>query len=412
MRKITYWLSLILVFMIPWEDSASLSTFGSLAKVMGIGVAGFWVIGILIEGRFRKPNLFHVFVLMFFLWNAVSIFWSPFGDGTLQRIKTYSQIFLLMLILWEMYQKPLELTAALQAYIFGAFVLIYSSVSNYINGAVAVEYEGRYSATGVNAVDMTLILLLGLPIALQLFYVDISERKSIVIKILNIVYIPLAIFSILLTGSRTSLIAIIPFCIYLVGTQRIKFEQKLLIFAILLVSLLALLPFIPQSVIARLGTIGDSIGEGDLGGRVTLWQEGIAVLAQHPMFGIGGGAIDYTIGSAVHNTFISVATETGFVGFVIFLSILGLAVYKAALLPKGTSGLWLAIIMTWAIGVLSLSWEFRKVTWIMLSFVIIESSLGDQASKQDEKIHLPEGAKPSFETSGLASQLKAIHVDR
>ena len=406
MRKITYWLAVILIFIVPWEDSLSVSTLGSLARVMGLVVAVFWVATILLEGRFRKPHLFHVLVLLFFLWNFVSLFWSLDIESTIQRIKTYSQIFLLMLIFWEVFQKPDNLMAGLQAYIYGAYVLIASTIYNYINGNVAVAYEGRYSATGVNAVDLTMILMMGLPIAMQLFFAAGQENKGRILKLINLAYIPSSIFAIILTGSRTSLIAIIPFGIYLFATQQIKFDRKILVFGILLISLLALLPFIPQTVITRLGTVGASIEAGDLGGRGDLWREGIAAFAQHPILGVGGGAINYAIGAAVHNTFISVATETGLIGFVLFLFILGLVVYKVSRLPRKTSELWLAIFMTWAIGVLSLSWEFRKVTWIILSFAIIESCFEEQVLEHNGNIKFPRGIKRSFEAEELVSQPK------
>lgn len=406
MHKITYWLAVILIFIVPWEDSLSVSTLGSLARVMGLVVAVFWVATILLEGRFRKPHLFHVLVLLFFLWNFVSLFWSLDIESTIQRIKTYSQIFLLMLIFWEVFQKPDNLMAGLQAYIYGAYVLIASTIYNYINGNVAVAYEGRYSATGVNAVDLTMILMMGLPIAMQLFFAAGQENKGRILKLINLAYIPSSIFAIILTGSRTSLIAIIPFGIYLFATQQIKFDRKILVFGILLISLLALLPFIPQTVITRLGTVGASIEAGDLGGRGDLWREGIAAFAQHPILGVGGGAINYAIGAAVHNTFISVATETGLIGFVLFLFILGLVVYKVSRLPRKTSELWLAIFMTWAIGVLSLSWEFRKVTWIILSFAIIESCFEEQVLEHNGNIKFPRGIKRSFEAEELVSQPK------
>jgi O-antigen ligase len=412
MRKITYFLSLVLMFALPWEDSISIPGLGSLARLMGFVVAGFWLGTILLEGKFRKPNLFHALVLMFFLWNFLSVFWSLDVEGTFQRIKTYSQIFLLMLIYWEVFQKPEELMAGSQAYILGAYILVGSTIYNYLAGNIAVQYEGRYSATGVNANDVALILILGLPIGvpvtLELLFVAGRNIKGILLQVINFLYIPLSIFSIVLTGSRTSLIAVIPFVILMIGTQRIKVERKILIFVILLVSLLALLPFAPQTVIDRLGTIGSSISEADLGGRVNLWREGITLLAKHPVLGIGGGAIDHTIGAAVHNTFISVATETGFIGFVLFLSILGLIVYKVARLPKRTSGLWLAVFMTWMIGVLTLSWEFRKFTWIILSLVIIESSLGEQVGEQERNISFSGGVRRSLEAGQSVSQPKVI----
>jgi len=407
-RKITYMSSLVLIFFIPWEDSISSSGLGSLARIIGIVVAGLWFGTIIIEGKFRKPQLFHVLVLLFFLWNAVTLFWSSDQGSTIQRIKTYSQIFILLLIYWDLFQEPGELMAGLQSYVLGAYVLVISTIYNYRVGHVAVEYEGRYSAAGVNANDVALILILGLPIAMQLFFVAGRGTKGTLLQVTNLFYIPLSIFSIVLTGSRTSLIAIIPFSIFMIGTGQIKVERKILIFVILIVSLLVLLPFIPQSVINRLGTLGDSIGKGDLGGRVKLWREGIAVLVKHPILGIGGGTMDYTIGSAVHNTFISVITETGFIGFVLFLAILGLVVYRVTMLSRGTSALWLAIFMTWAIGVFTLSWEFRKATWILLSFMIIESSFGDRISEPQEKnVNFPAGLMRSFEPGEATPPSKA-----
>jgi hypothetical protein len=64
--------------------------------------------------------------------------------------------------------------------------------------------------------------------------------------------------------------------------------------------------------------------------------------------------------------------------------------------------------MTWAIGVLSLSWEFRKITWIMLSFVIIESSFGEQSGEQNENIKFSGDINRSFETGESICQPKVI----
>jgi O-antigen ligase len=171
---------------------------------------------------------------------------------------------------------------------------------------------------------------------------------------------------------------------------------------------LALLPFIPQSVISRIGTVGDSISKADLGGRVAMWRSSIAVLVQHPIFGVGSGAVDRMIGGAVHNTFISVFTETGFIGLVFFLCILGLVIYRIAMLPKRISALWLIIFLTWLIGVISLSWEFRKLTWIILSFIIIHGSIEVQAAEHEGNINTSGNLQQTPGTSELLSQSKVI----
>ncbi len=408
MRKLLYLSTLTLIFIVPWEDSISTANIGSLARLIGFAVAGLWLATIIAEGKFRKPHLFHALVLLFFLWNILSMFWSADTNGTLQRIKTYGQLFLLMLIYWDVFREAEKLRAGIQAYILGAYVLVASTVYNFLLGKTAVAYEGRYSATGVNAVDAALILMIGLPMATHLFFAARTDALGVLQKVTNLLFIPLSLFTIILTGSRTSLIAIIPFGIFILGTRQIKVNQKFFIFTILLIASMVFLPLIPQSVIGRLETIGTSISAADLGGRVNLWREGIAVLAAHPLLGIGGGAIDKTIGSAVHNTFISVATETGFVGFILFLFILGLVVYKAVKLPGGTSELWLAVFMVWAIGVLSLSWEFRKITWIMMSFVIIASSLERKADTAVKTAEYSEKSRRPIESGESLTRPKAI----
>jgi O-antigen ligase len=402
MRKITYWLAVILIFIIPWEDSISVPTLGSMARLMGLVVAVFWLATMLVDGRFRKPHLFHVLVLLFFLWNFVSMFWSPDRESTTQRIKTYSQIFLLMLIYWEVFQKPENLMAGLQAYVYGAYVLIASTIYNYVKGYVAVVYEGRYSATGVNAVDLALILMMGLPVAIQLFFAAEQNKKGTILKIVNLAYIPLAIFSIILTGSRTSLIAVIPFGIYLIGTQQIKFGRKILVFGILLISVLALVPLIPQAITTRLGTLGASIETADLGGRVELWKQAILIFSRHPLMGLGGGTLYSAIGSAAHNTFISVAAETGFIGFVLFFTILAIVFFQAMNIQNGNSGLWVAIFLTWVIGVCSLSWEFRKLTWLFLNFIVIEGSFTyEQLHIRQAKVEFSKSIKRFLNEPGI-----------
>jgi O-antigen ligase len=400
MRRITFWLAVALTFIVPWEDSISVAALGSLARLMGLVLAAFWAATVLVEGQFRKPHLFHVLVLLFFLWNFVSVFWTPNTSDTIQRIKTYSQIFLLLLIYWDVFQAPKELIAGIQAYVFGAYVLIVNTIYNYVQGNVSVAYEGRYSATGVNAVDMALVLMLGLPAAMQLFFSNEKNQHGTLLQIVNLAYIPLAIFAILLTGSRTSLIAVIPFGLYLVGTRQIKPKTKLLVVSILLVSLLALIPFIPSTVVSRLSTLGSSIESRDLGGRFELWVEALQVFSAHPISGLGSGALDSAIGSAAHNTFVSVLAETGVVGFILFLLILAIVIVQAVNVPNGNAGLWIAIFLTWAIGVFSLSWEFRKLTWLFLSFIVIEGNF------TYDQLHIPQ---PVIRISRSIRQLP--HVD-
>lgn len=388
-RRIAFVFALLFTFLVPWEDSISTAGWGSLARVIGLVLAAFWLITISIEGRFRKPHLFHFLFLLFVLWNFLTVYWSVDTSSTVQRLSTYSQIFLFVLVFWEVFQKPGELKAGLQAYVFGGYVLVVGTIYNYVNGIVAVAYQGRYSAPGVNANDLALILILGLPIAMHLFLAAGHGKWNMVLKFMNLAYMPMAVFSVILTGTRTSLIAIIPFALYVAAVPQIRLQGRILIFVGLLVLLLASLPFIPESLLSRLSTFGSSVTEGDIGGRVALWREAIAILARHPILGIGSGTLLPTIGAVAHNTYVSVVTETGLMGFVLFLSTLAIAVYQAMRAPEKSAIFWIAVLMTWAIGVLSLSWEFKKVTWLVLGFMVIAGSLSGRPQSEPAVVPTP-----------------------
>ncbi len=371
MRKITFWLSLVMIFIIPWEDTLSISAIGSLSRLIGLVVAGFWLLTVLTEGRARKPHPLHALVLLFFLWNALSYFWSQDIPGTIERLITYGQIFLMLLIIWEIYKKPADLIAGLQAYVLGSYVCIASSIINYLEGRVAVSFEVRYSATGINAVDLSLLLLLGIPLAWHLF-LRLDKKKYRFLRFIDIIYLPLAVFAILLTGSRTSLFAIIPAIIFVFWPNRLDISRYILISIFLAISLLIVRSILPAAIIERLATASSSIATADIGGRVKIWSDALSVFLGHPFLGSGGGTLYTVIGSAAHETFLSILAETGLIGFLLFICILAIVLNQAARLLKGYSGLWFSVFFIWAIGVLSLSWEVKKVTWLIFIFMIIE----------------------------------------
>lgn len=375
MRRITFWLLLLFIFCIPWEDSILIASLGSLVRVIGFVVAGFWILTILIEHRIKRFHIFHFLVLLFFLWNILSMLWSENTTGTMVRIKTYAQMFMVMLIFWEMFQSEFELIDGMQAYVLGAYVSMISLILNYIHGVTIGAFEARFSATGVNAVDLTLLLVLGLPFAWRLYIFGFNDRKNPILALLNLCYIPLAVFSAILTGSRTALIVIVPTIIYILRFVRTNRQKVFLFLVILIVSSFIIYPLIPESITQRLSTIFESFRRADLGGRVSLWWATLSIFIKHPIFGSGAGTLRTIIGADTHNTFLSIMAETGIIGFTLFLIML-LCVFAIVVhLPNIYSWHWITVLSTWVIGVSSLSWEFRKPTWLLLSLIVIESSL-------------------------------------
>jgi len=380
MRTLAFWLSLVLIFVIAWENMVLFAGLGTVSRATGLLVAAFWVVTVVVTGRFRKPHPFHVMVYLFVLWNVVSVFWSVNVDETVTSIKTYFQLAVMVFVLWDLYTSPAALKAGLQAYVLGAYVSVVSTVANYLAGSETTHL--RYAASGFNANDIGLILALGIPVAWHLAVSEGNSEKAHGLRVVNYAYVPAALLAILLTASRGALIAALPALLFVVGSlTRLDPFQRALILVALVAALFALQPLVPQSSLQRLATTGISIAEGDVGDRAQIWREGIAVFLEHPLLGTGSGTFKAAVsGIAAHNSFLPVLVEVGIIGFILFVIILATIIYQAMRQPKWDSRLWLAILLVWTIGASALTWERRKPTWLFLSLAIISAGISVQKS--------------------------------
>lgn len=385
MRKIAYYTSLTIIFVIPWENLIDIPGVGTVSKIAGLLVAAIWVASALNERRFRKPSFFHLIFLLFIIWNILSIYWSVDIDKTLSRIQTYVQIGILVFIIWDIYTTPKNLETAMQVYILGAYVSIGSLIYNFI---YSNEVEGiRHSATGFNDNDIGIILALGIPLAWYLINSNESRKKNYLFKLLNLGYIPATFLSILLTASRASFIATIPGIIFiLISLTRLKIHWRVLIIVTMIGALLAIIPLVPDSSYARLSETTDELGDGDWNGRVRIWREGIVIFSENPILGIGSGAFKTAAvenRKVAHNFAIAMLAELGIVGFILFSLLLTIVLYYALKQEKWKSKLWCTVLIIWFLGAATHNWEQRKQTWLFMSLVIVSSSLSVKSSDSD-----------------------------
>ncbi|MGH7451014.1 MAG: O-antigen ligase family protein [bacterium] len=377
MRKVTFWLSLALIFVIPLENAVFIQGLGRLSKAVGLVVAALWIATVMITGKARKPHPFHAVVILFVLWNALSIFWSVDHDRTMDRAITYTQLFVMVLVISDLYATPTALRAGLQAYILGAYIPIGSTIYNYFHASQF--YYQRYAGAGLHVNDLGLILALGIPVAWYLTLIkDEHGKKSYRLTLINYAYIPAATLAILLTASRGAVIAAMPaFLFIFLSLNRFKLHIRFLLFVMLAGSLLAVLPFVPESSFERLAVTDTVITEGGLNGRSAIWREGFALFIAHPLLGVGSGAFRTAAtetGQLAHNFVLSLLVEIGIIGFILYAIILAMAVYYAIHQPKWSCRLWLTVLMVWTIGAASHNWEHRKQTWLFLSLVPVGAS--------------------------------------
>lgn len=391
MRIITYWLSLIAIFAIPWENMVTIPGLGTLSRILGLLVALCWVTTVAINGKFRPPHIFHLAVLLFVFWNALSLFWTVDITLTTIRAITYFQLFIFIYILWDLYTTPQTLKAALQAYVLGAYVTIGSILQNYSAGSSSDA--PRYSASGFDANTAAIILALGLSLAWFLALGENQTHQSNWLRWSNLVYIPLALLSILLTGSRSALMAAFPSVLFIfTSLNRLRPSLRILSLVAIIVMMFAFQPFAATSMERIFGS-QTGVTESDLNGRGSLWSKGFDLIAQHPIIGVGSGAFraaSLEKSMTAHSFIIAILAELGIIGFGFFIIVLALAFYYALQQPKWSSSLWLAVLIGWVLSAaVTQNFEGRKQTWLFFSLAVQWAMpLNQVVSKPQSSSHL------------------------
>lgn len=386
MRKLTYLLSLAFIFTIPWEGVIIVPGLGTAAKFIGFLLAASWAISIVMTNRLRKPRLFHIFVALFVLWNAVSVFWSLDPRDTLGHLLRWVQLLLMVFILWEFYTTRGAILAGLQAFILGEYVGVCSAIYNFFNGNPYYSWYQRFTPSSQSNPDgFGFMVVLGIPLAWYLASVNTSTRWNYLLRIINYIYIPVAFLGLSLSGTRTALIAsIIATAFGLATLTHLRLAARVTLFLFLASVIILLVPHVQDlRSFQRFSTTYGEITQGDLNNRTNNWRQGLESFLEHPILGVGGDMYRSVnkLGKLAHNSFLSVLVELGLVGFIIFVAILSIAVFSALSQSKWETAFWLTVLAVWAMGASTLTYEYRKATWLFLSLVVANAALIGQGDK-------------------------------
>jgi len=365
MRAMAYWLSLLLIFTMPWDTAIETSDFGSLSRMLGLLVAACWIGTVVVTREIRRPHLFHMVFFLFVCWHLLSVLWTVDSTKTLGRLGTYVELFVLMYIVWDLFLTPNSIKGGLQAYVWGAWITVAGMAYNFLSDVRFTSI--RYSAFGFDENNVGVILALGIPIAWYLGTVRSPNRLVNALNKTNVLYVPAALFAILLTGSRGSVLAALPGIAYVLASSgRLRFSTRVVVWVLLGAIGVILLPYVPDALLDRVSTTGSEISEGDLNGRVGIWIAGFNAFAQHPFLGVGSSAFtsSTSLEKAAHNSYLVVLFELGVIGFSLLLLLMIVTAYYVFVHPKESRYFWIALLSVLALGIFSLNWAHRKQNWI------------------------------------------------
>jgi O-antigen ligase len=386
-RRIVYWLSLALIFTVPWEGAFHLPGLGTAATVMGLIVGGCWVVMVGITGRMRAPIPFLAIVSIFVGWVTITTFWSADPTESMGMVARWLQTFVLVLILWDLYRTQTALLHGLQAYVLGTYIAVGGAVFNFLHSrAFYTNYE-RYALGDTNPDGYGFILALGIPVAC---YLAASPTTPRFLRFINYGYLPVAFLGIALSGTRTAAVAATVGLLYGLATfTRLRFLTRLAVVALLGTALFLILPIVqPLPSFQRLGTTATEVTQGDLNGRTSQWRQGLRAFVDHPVIGVGTNMYRSvnTLDKVAHNSYLSILVELGLIGFALFAIILWAVAHHAWILDRWDRRFWFTVLAVWAIGASTLTWEHRKTTWLFFTFTVAASAVLDRARAPVEDV--------------------------
>jgi O-antigen ligase len=363
------------VFTIPWEKSVWAPGVGSIARLLGLVAFAAGALAAVSRRSLRRPNAVLLLAGLFVAWSAATWFWSVDPLATARRIRTFIELFGMLWLIWESCRVPARQRHLMQAYVSGAVAASCIAFWRYFHHHQT--YYLRYAASGFDPNDFGLVLALAIPIAL---YLALEERGAL--RWVWLATVPVAMAAVLLTASRTALIAtFVAFTFVLMAWRAADRTFRAVSLALVAALALSLVRFAPAPQRKRLATIPDELTRGTLHDRTRIWKTGLKVLRRHPILGVGSGAypkaVEPWLGKpkvpkfqyVAHNTFLSVLVECGAIGFGIYALLLASLALFIRTMPPLDRALWIATAGAWAVGVFTLTWEHYKPTWLIMALI-------------------------------------------
>jgi putative inorganic carbon (hco3(-)) transporter len=282
-----------------------------------------------------RPLLYSIIIL--FLLTAVQV---PFAaDQVMARMVFNDRVFkfaMLTFLMAVMIESPRSLILFMAAYLFSVFYVTEESVEGLISGSLYWENQGVMRLHGAVPMyghpnSLGGVAMGSLPFIWFLFL----RIKSRLARIGMLMTAATSIICVIYSGSRTAYMGLIALLLWIwfQSTRKVKFG------IILAVTMVVLVPVLPDQYLQRFKSIGGHEAEGrSKEARIEILEDAIVIFKEHP-FGVGVSSFPlvrtqrFGRSQDTHNLYLEVATNLGIQGliaFVVFIVILMITFRRAA----------------------------------------------------------------------------------
>lgn len=291
-----------LVYIRPEESIQALQGMRLTLLVSLVTLAGAWTHAFLQkEPMLRTPS-----ITMIVGFGAAAIA-STFGKGnTSDMAPDLAKLVVLFLLVLTLVRTPKRYWLfATSLILFTTYIAVYSTVQYYRGESMLYMHAiERSIATGIfsDPNDLAAVIVSGLALALGRMTTSRIIGKGFY-GLLSV----LMIWGILLTNSRGGMLALLT---VMGGFMLVYVRRKVLAVVMACIVVMAFLTFGPSRM-----TEFDS-SESSANSRFWFWNNGLHVLMDHPVLGVGVGQFaDFNGNMVAHNSFVQAFAETGMVGY-------------------------------------------------------------------------------------------------
>lgn len=383
-HDIVFRMALVFTVTLPLMNAVTLPGIGTLSRATGIAFAAAGSIVYLAAGRRRRLDAAHLIGFVFLGWAALSIAWSIRPEASESILFTLLQVVAMFVLLWEFAPTAAHLVTMLRAYVIGAAI----TAGLLLQAALGAEEVGRYTVGSAHPNAVAFVVAMAIPPA---WYLTTRTDHRVAVALLRS-FPALAFVSIAATGSRSALLVgllalgIVP---WTMGWMRAT--ERILMASVMIVGAVVVLQVTPDRPLERLATLGTEVQEGDLSGRIGIWEASGGIIADHALIGVGAGAsrfaVDVQTGEekGVHNTFLAVLADLGAVGLTVFGLLVLAVTYPIRRARPLERRLLTVMAVTLVAGLQPRHWVYEKVTWFFFAVLLGMAVASDRSTGGGER---------------------------
>jgi|GEM_PF-6362529 len=311
---------------LPEGEGVRILRLFAISIVIILGWMKYWLSAMPI----RLPNRYILVpIIILFCWSAITILFSPFPLSALFGFMKMLAFLAIFLLVYNIISSQNDL----KKFLYFLFII---SIPIYLVAYYQFFALGYLRVWGIFGNPNTLGVF-SFATAASALVLKQLENNTKPRNILAFIWVLLSISSLILSGSRASIFGLIVFAaVYLILNRK-----YIILFSLILIGLLGIF-YIMHSQALLLDFARVTRLLGGLSGRTIIWETGLVMIEDHPLFGVGPGNVsrllyDYAqathpivsidLRSAMergimHNGYLQQLAEIGIIGLMIALWII------------------------------------------------------------------------------------------